>query len=53
MIRICPIYLSEKEDQDLIAFLEAQPKGKRSRAFKELARQALKERLNGQKRTGP
>lgn len=52
MIRICPVYLSEREDKDLILFLEAQPKGKRSKAFKELARQALKARLDGQKRTG-
>jgi len=46
MMRICPIYLSEREDRDLIMFLEAQPKGERSKAFKELARQALKERLD-------
>jgi len=52
VMRVCPIYLSEKEDQDLILFLEAQPPGKRSKAFKELARQALKERLDEKEQTG-
>jgi len=36
VMRVCPIYLSEKE----------------SKAFKELARQALKERLNEKEQAG-
>jgi len=42
MERVCVIYLDEERDKDLIVFLEKQPKGKRSTAFKELARQALR-----------
>jgi len=43
--KIFAVYLTKSKDHDLLEYLENQPQGQRSTAFKKLVRQALNEKL--------